>query len=230
MFPYSDFSLVEELYYTSDVYNYWSKLSGKTVKRLIDGVFKKKVKIIEIGAGTGNGTWSVLQNLEDACERIERYLFTDINRSLIKKAGKSERFAGYDFIDYMVFDITKDPVEQGIEKNSFDVVLAVNVLHATPVLTESLRALYELVKDEGYVVLGEIAPPENRLYSYMELTFGLLASYYGYRDKERRPECPIIRQNVWVDMMKETGFGEVEAVPGDSLPGIDRGGVIIAKK
>ena len=230
MFPFNDFALAEDVYYTSDVYNFWSKLAGKAVKRIIESNYKNKVTVLEIGAGTGNGTWNVFQYAENVESKFEKYIFTDISKSLVKKAGKSERFSKYNFIDYKVLDATKDIEAQGVSEECADIVLAVNVLHATPNLIDGCKAFMKLVKKGGFVVLGEIAHPENSIYRYMELTFGLLASYYNYQDKELRPNCPIIRTDTWIKLFKEVGFSDVIAIPGNKLPGSDRGGVVIAKK
>ena len=230
MFPFNDFSLVEDVYYTSDVYNFWSKLAGKAVKRIIEDKFDRKIIALEVGAGTGNGTWNVFQNTENVEKKFEKYIFTDISKSLIKKASKSERFAKYNFIEYKTLDATKNIKEQGIEEESADIVLAVNVLHATPNLIDGCKAFMKLVKKGGYVVLGEIAPPKDSIYRYMELTFGLLASYNNYQDKKLRPNCPIIRPDNWIELFKQAGFSDVTAIPGDRLSGCDRGGVIIAIK
>lgn len=230
MFPFNDFSLVEDVYYTSEVYGFWSKLAGKAVKRIIEKKYNRKVVVFEVGAGTGNGTFNVFQNTENVNQKFEKYIFTDISKSLIKKASKSERFSQYNFIEYRQFDLTKDLKEQDFEEEIADIVLAVNVLHATKNLLEGCKTLYKLVKKGGFVILGEIAPPPFGLYRYMELTFGLLASYYDYEDKEVRPNSPIIRPEKWIELFKKANFTEVLAIPGDRLEGCDRGGIIIAQK
>jgi ubiquinone/menaquinone biosynthesis C-methylase UbiE len=230
MFPYNDFSLVEDVYYASDVYGFWSKLAGKAVKQLIDNNFNKKITVLEIGAGTGNGTYNVFQNIDGLENKIEKYIFTDISKSLIKKAAKSDSFSKYQFIDYKTFDLTKDIKEQNFEENCADIVLAVNVIHATPDIKKSVQSLYKMVRKGGFAVLGEISPPENGLYRYMELTFGLLASYYNYQDKNIRPLCPIVRPEKWVEIFKNSGFSNAIAIPGNKIENCDRGGVIIAQK
>lgn len=230
MFPYNDFSLVEDVYYSSEVYGFWSKLAGKAVKRIIEDKYTKKITILELGAGTGNGTYNVFQNTENVENKFEKYIFTDISKSLIKKTSKSDRFSKYDFMEYKTFDLTKDIKEQGFEEGCADIVLAVNVLHATPDLKKSCEVLHKLVKKDGFVILGEISPPENGLYRYMELTFGLLASYYAYQDKDLRPDFPIVRPDKWICLFKNAGFRETLAIPGNKIKDCDRGGVIIAQK
>ncbi len=228
--PYSDFTLVEDVYFTSNVYGFWSKLAGKTVKRIIEEKFKRKAVVLEIGAGTGNGTFNVFENVENVNDKFEKYIFTDINKTFLRKAKKSEYFSKFDFIEYKQLDISKDLNEQEIEENCADIILAVNVLHATDDLVSCCKQVHKIVKDDGYVVLGEIAPPPDGLYRYMELTFGLLASYNNYKDKNIRPNCPIIRPDKWIEVFKLSGFKEVIAIPGNKLENCDRGGVVIAKK
>ncbi len=230
MFPFNDFSLASDVYYTSNVYNFWSKLAGKAVKRIIEDKYNKKIVMLEVGAGTGNGTWNVFENMENPQDKLEKYIFTDISKSLVKKTSKSERFNKYNFIEYKILDATKEIKEQGLEEEGADIVLAVNVLHATPNLVDGCKSFHKLVKKDGFVIIGEIAPPPNGLYRYMELTFGLLASYYNYIDKDIRPNCPIVRPETWVKVFKLAGFSDVLAIPGDRLEGCDRGGVVIAQK
>ena len=103
-------------------------------------------------------------------------------------------------------------------------------MHAINDISEACNSMYKLVKPGGYVVLGEISPPPGGLYRYMELTFGLLASYYLYDDKELRPLSPILLPEQWIEHFKKAGFSAAIAIPGDKLEGCDRGGSIIAKK
>lgn len=228
MFPWNDFSLIEEVYDTSDVYGFWSNLVGKTVKRIIENTYSEKITILEVGAGTGNGTKNVFKYVENVFGTFNKYIFTDISKSLIKKAKR--KFEKYDFIEYKQLDITKDIVEQGFVKHSVDIILAVNVLHATDDLITSCKNLLKLVKKGGYVVIGEIAPPQEGLYRYMELTFGLLASYYNYNDKDIRPDSPIVKPDKWLEIFKKAGFRNAIAIPHNRLEDCDTGGVIIGLK
>ena len=53
MFPFNDFSLVEDVYYSSKIYSFWSRLAGKSVKRILESQYDRKITILEVGAGTG---------------------------------------------------------------------------------------------------------------------------------------------------------------------------------
>jgi SAM-dependent methyltransferase len=227
MFPFNDFNLIEKMYYTSDVTSFYPRLAGKAIKRIIDSKVDK-VCLLEVGAGTGNSADNVLKEFDTPGKYFEKYYFTDIAKGILKRSRK--KFAKFEFMDFRLFDLCQDFREQGLAKDLADIVLAVNVLHATDNLAQSCKSLYELVKDNGYLVLAEIAHPEDGMYRFMELTFGLLRSYYLYGDKDFRPISPILRPDKWIEVLKGAGFREALAFP-DNPPAIqDRGGIIIARR
>ncbi len=232
MFPMGSFKLVEEVYNTSDVYGFYSRLAGKVVKRIISEYFSSehfnsKVTMLETGAGTGNGTANVLSESDG---KFSKYYFTDISKSLVQMGRRRFKKQGYDFIDYMTFDACDDLTVQGFKEDSVDIVLAVNVLHATDNIMTALKNIRGLLKKDGVLVLSELSPPENGIYRYMELTFGLLPSYSVYSDRDIRPVAPIIRPDAWMAAVKDAGFENVAMVPDKRDSAMDRGGVIIAVK
>jgi acyl transferase domain-containing protein len=89
------------------------------------------LRILEIGAGTGATTASILETLSDKTLKHVRdystYTFTDISPAFLNQA--KERFKNHTAVEYRVLDITKDPVEQGFTSNSFDLIVASNVSH-----------------------------------------------------------------------------------------------------
>ena len=88
---------------------------------------KPNLRILEVGAGTGGTTSSVLPILRSEYgERLYfSYTYTDVSSGFFVAA--KERFKEFDAVDYRVLDISKDPLTQGFEAHSFDVVLAANV-------------------------------------------------------------------------------------------------------
>jgi acyl transferase domain-containing protein len=85
------------------------------------------LRVLEIGAGTGSGTAMALELLRSAGgERMYyQYVFTDISSGFM--AAAKEKFANDQCIDYKVLDITLDPLGQGFDAHSFDLVIASNV-------------------------------------------------------------------------------------------------------
>ena len=227
MFPMGSFKLVEEVYNTSNVYSFYSKLAGKAVKRLVEGHFDRKITMFEIGAGTGNGTANVLN---ETSEKFEKYVFTDVGKALVQMGHRRFKKSGYDFLEYRVFDAVKPLADQDLAEESVDLALAVNVMHATDDIIVGLENTKKLLKDDGVLLLSEIAPAKESIYRYMEMTFGLLPSYSEYKDLSTRPVAPIIRPEEWVDAFKKVGFSEVITVPGEGADALDRGGIVIGIK
>ena len=83
--------------------------------------------ILEIGAGTGGATASVLNGLKSRFgDRLySEYTFTDISTGSFVTA--KERFKEIRGMRYKILDISKDPLEQGFQEASSDLILASNV-------------------------------------------------------------------------------------------------------
>ena len=88
---------------------------------------KPNQRILEIGAGTGGTTAGALKDLKmPSGERMySEYCYTDISAGFFIAA--KERFKDYHNIQYAVLDISEDPIEQGFEAESFDLIVASNV-------------------------------------------------------------------------------------------------------
>jgi hypothetical protein len=90
------------------------------------------MSILEIGAGTGATTKSVLKVLDGnggCTPRYASYTFTDISPSFFEKAR--EHFAPSKLMDFKVLDIERDVGEQNFVPQSFDMIIAANVRFAS---------------------------------------------------------------------------------------------------
>lgn len=89
--------------------------------------YKPNLKILEIGAGTGGTTNTILPLLKN--KQNDRmyysYTFTDISPGFFNAA--KDRFNEFPGIEYKVLDVEKDPVQQGFSEHSFDIIVAANV-------------------------------------------------------------------------------------------------------
>ena len=88
---------------------------------------KPNLKVLEIGAGTGATTSIILNGLVSTSgERMySSYTFTDISAGFFVSA--KDRFKDFQNVEYAILDISRDPVEQGLEEGSFDFIVAANV-------------------------------------------------------------------------------------------------------
>ena len=115
------------------------------------------MNILEIGAGTGSTTLPLLQSLSNQNglpPRFGHFFFTDISAGFFERA--KERLSTWgDLITCKTLDIEKDPIGQGFEEASFDLVVASNVLHATANMNNTLRNARKLLKNGGRIIILE---------------------------------------------------------------------------
>lgn len=110
-----------------DFYDWTNELSDlRSLWRTL-GQKAPKMRILEIGAGTGGTTARVLKDLtsEDGQRLYGSYTFTDVSTNFFDAAQK--RFDNHGDIQYQALDITKDPLQQRFEKGGYDLIIASNV-------------------------------------------------------------------------------------------------------
>ena len=182
----------------------------------------RRLRVLEVGAGTGSATAAVLPELPEG--RFD-YTYTDISAGFFSEA--ESRFGGAEAsIDYRVLDIENDPVDQGFDAHGYDLVIASNVLHATRYLDETLAHCRVLLAPSGQLVALE----NLRGQGWLDLTFGQLDGWWRFAD-DYRPHHALASPAVWRHALGDADFGDVAVLGTDeSDPSAkpDRG-VIVAQ-
>ena len=182
----------------------------------------RRLRVIEVGAGTGSATASVLPELPAG--RFD-YTYTDISAGFFAEA--EARFGDGDgCIEYRPLDIEKDPVEQGYDRHGYDLVIASNVLHATRFLQETLGHCRTLMAPSAQLVALE----NLRGLGWMDLTFGQLDGWWRFAD-HYRPHHALATPEVWRQALGDAGFEGVEVLGVDdsfTFEMLDKG-VIVAQ-
>ncbi|MFB9838967.1 acyltransferase domain-containing protein, partial [Actinoallomurus acaciae] len=166
------------------------------------------LRVLEVGAGRGYLTWEVADALKGIPD-VE-YHFTDLGRSFVLAAQRAAAERAIDFMRFGVLDISADPAPQGYPAGEFDVVLAFNVLHATPDLRETLGHVRASLAPGGELFLIEAA--RQRRPSMM--TAGLYAGWWYFADDLRR-HSPLLPPGRWADLLASEGYADVRAHPRD---------------
>ncbi|MCD6047110.1 MAG: polyketide synthase [Gammaproteobacteria bacterium] len=170
----------------------------------------KKISILEIGGGVGQITWKILPRL--AAEKIE-YLFTDISRFFIVKAKERAKEAQISFMDFKQYDISKDPLDQGFQLESFDVILALNVIHAVPDLISTLTNLKKLLQPNGMLFIVE----HVTLPIWANMAWGVLEGWWSFNDPIRQM-LPTLEPDHWLEALKMVGFSNIRVFPKENSP------------
>ncbi|KAL2163841.1 hypothetical protein VTH06DRAFT_5900 [Thermothelomyces fergusii] len=184
-----------------------------------------RLRVLEVGAGTGGTTVCLLRHLfvsadEDGPEAevgvgglpmYSEYVFTDISAGFFPKAR--ERFRHAPGMRFSALDISRDPLPQGFAAKSFDLVVAPNVVHATPCLRETLTHLRTLLRDDGVLMVIEMST-ETRTPAFV---FGNFPGWW-LGEADGRVWEPFASPERWDAELRAAGFKGAEAVVPDSEP------------
>lgn len=112
-------------------------------------------------------------------------------------------------MDFRICDISEDPVLQGFELGSYDLIIASHVLHATGSLQRSLSNVRRLLKPEGRLLLLETTNPDSIRLGFI---FGLLNDWWAPLDHETRSmHSPCLPRDQWDTQLKAAGFSGLDA-------------------
>ena len=116
--------------------------------------------ILELGTGTGSTTCALLEVIGDIkSARLDRRYFTDVPEDLFDPSKALFKNWG-DKIHYRKLDIEQDPVAQGFEPQSCELVVASNVLYGTSSIDQVLTNIYKVLKPGGLLALNEVTRPQ----------------------------------------------------------------------
>ncbi|KAH7303214.1 putative polyketide synthase [Stachybotrys elegans] len=195
--------------------DYWAPLH-----RYLDAVAHKNpaIRVLEIGAGTGATTKRALDSLvvetaNGPLSRFSQYDFTDVSGLFLQKA--SVEFANVPKMKFGTLDITKNISEQGFSPGSYDIVIAADVLHATPSLPATLTNVRRLLKDGGKLIVSEITQPEAPMGWLAFYFFGVLPGWWESQDSWRQ-DGPCATLPDWDRELKSSGFHGVGLALEDS--------------
>jgi hypothetical protein len=125
--------------------------------KLLDllGHLKPNMKILEVEAGTGATTNSILPLLKSAYgERTYfSYTYTDLSSEYFEDAQK--RFKDFEMIDYSVLDVSLDIPSQGFKTGAYDLIIVGNSFRKLSCSANMLSNIRTLLHPQGRLLLQE---------------------------------------------------------------------------
>jgi acyl transferase domain-containing protein/NADPH:quinone reductase-like Zn-dependent oxidoreductase len=195
--------LLDQADYMTPVYRYLEILTHKN----------PAISVLEVGAGTGAATKHLIKYLTRKSSTgitpmYSRYCFTDISPSFFARAQSD--LSGYPNMDFKVFNLENNPMAQGFEAESFDLIVASLVLHATESLDKTLQHLYTLLKPGGRLIAVEVTAPDDIQTGFV---FGLLPGWWLGADTYRQNRLsPCLKPEEWHHAFACNGFSGVDHV------------------
>ncbi|OTA87488.1 hypothetical protein M434DRAFT_35325 [Hypoxylon sp. CO27-5] len=167
------------------------------------------LRILEIGGGTGGATRVAMRAFKypNGIKAYRDYTFTDISPGFLSSARES--MADLHDMNFSVFDIEMDPMEQGYEQ-AYDLIIACQVLHATSNMRKTLINCRKLLKPGGRLVVVET----NQNVIVPGVVVGTFTGYWaGIPDG--RVDAPFQSLEAWDISLREAGFSGLDVVLDD---------------
>ncbi|KAJ7659066.1 hypothetical protein DFH06DRAFT_990014, partial [Mycena polygramma] len=160
---------------------------------------KKAIRMLEVGAGTGLFTFPLIEELKRNPDLLVEYTVTDIS--------------------YAAYDISKNAGAQGIHAESYDIIVALHVLHAAPDVNACLASLQKLLVPGGCLFTVELdgtCYPNAPGSLWSDAVFGPFAEWFAWTDD--RDHCSMAPAR-WKKLLQDVDFVNVQTC----VEGGDRG-------
>ena len=181
--------VLAELYTASPAFAPFGEALAEAVAVAVAGTAAGSARILEVGAGTGSATASILARLPAPARE---YVFSDVTPFFLRSAR--ERFGERRELRTAIVDVECPPAGE----NGFDVVVAADVVHACADARAALANLRGMLAPGGLLLLMEAA----RRSAWLDLVFGQLDGWWRAQDREH----PLIEPQRWVSLLGEAGF------------------------
>jgi NADPH:quinone reductase-like Zn-dependent oxidoreductase/ubiquinone/menaquinone biosynthesis C-methylase UbiE len=185
------------------------------LERYLDLLVHKdpSMSILEVGAGTGGATKHIMKTIAQngssgRTAKYSKYCFTDVSPSFFEKAETV--FSGFPKMHFQTLNIEEDPLAQGFEPESFDLIVASLVLHATASVHQTLSNLRKLLKVGGKLVAIEVTEPNAPRAGFV---FGLLPGWWLSESSHQSDRLsPCLTPPEWHEVLISSGFSGVDHV------------------
>ncbi|MEM9447038.1 MAG: amino acid adenylation domain-containing protein [Cyanobacteria bacterium P01_E01_bin.6] len=200
----------ESLYQNHPAANYFNKIAGEVLRAIVNNWDSEKpLRILEIGAGTGGTTTSLLPVLPP---HQVTYLYTDVTTFFINKAR--EKFKEYSFVEYGILDIDENPQRQGYQLHDFDIIISSNVLHDAHNLYKTLPYMRSLLTPSGLFLIIEATRYDRQSMT----TIGFIEGLSHLEDIRAESELPFLSLEQWQRSLEDSGFEKSVFFPAIDSP------------
>jgi pyochelin synthetase len=208
LFPEGRLDVSQSLY-EGAAFNRWANAAAGAAVRRLAGQPRAPgpLRVLEVGAGGGGTTAAVL----DALAGIEvDYLCTDLSAYFLNHA--QARFGDRPGVRFAVYDLDEDFRAHGLAPNSYDVIVAGDVLHATGNVDRVLGRLRELLAPAGWIVALEMTRDHYQIMTSLELLVRLDGGG-DFTDARQGGDLVFLGRESWLDTLRRAGADPAMAVP-----------------
>ncbi|KAJ8124217.1 hypothetical protein ONZ43_g8 [Nemania bipapillata] len=184
----------------------WENDSAQTIQLLAS-------RIIEIDAGKGEVTKTIYNAIASSTCATPYYTYSDPSPDTVKKAAESLTMYN-DNLSFKVFNKDHAPAAQGHAPQSYDVVIAANLLYTSASVEKALLNIRQLLKPGGYLLLVERTSKDA-------VQFTTVLNHlprWCVEPHDGREFIPSMGLKTWQSALRAAGFGGIDTVKSE-LPG-----------
>lgn len=194
----ADRDLLEDVYTNSPMFATGTKVMGNFLRQALERRRNGKLRILELGAGTGGTTKHMVDVLTSLGVEFS-YTFTDLSSSLV--AAAKRKFSMYPDMEYMVLDIEKTPREDLV--GHYHIIVSSNCVHATKSILHSSTNARKMLRSDGILCLLEL----TRNLFWLDCVFGLLEGWWMFEDGRQHV---LASEHLWKQTLMQAGFKHVD--------------------
>jgi SAM-dependent methyltransferase len=218
LFPGGSLVDMEDVYGETPYAQVYNTLIQESIRMALANLPRERhLRILEIGGGTGATTTYLTRILPP--DRVE-YVYTDVSPLFLEHARS--KFQDFPSMHYRLLDIEREPAVQGFAPQSFDIVVAANVLHATADLRHTVEHVKSLIAPGGLLIVLEGIKPAR----WVDITLGMTEGWWKFTDTKLRVDYPLLSRWGWLDLLRSSGLYDATAVTNwDGVAGM---GILLA--
>jgi ubiquinone/menaquinone biosynthesis C-methylase UbiE len=138
----------------------------KTILDNLDSELNTSLNVLDIGTGTGIIPFSI-------CSKVSSVIATDISPEMIQIAKQKQENSNIKNIDFQV----QDSYNLTFPDNSFDVVIASNLLHLLYEPEKPIAEVKRVLKDNGIFIAPTLCACENTRSKIIATVIGSLSGF-----------------------------------------------------
>lgn len=148
--------------------------ANTTYKSILEHISKEIPNgsfVLDVGTGTGIIPFGI-------CHKAQKIIATDISAEMIKIARQKQKALNVENIDFQI----QDSYKLTFPDNSFDVVIATNLLHLVQNPEEPIKEVKRVMKSNGIFIAPTFCMGENWK-SFLVSTIGGFVSGFKVKNK-----------------------------------------------
>lgn len=170
------------------------------------------IRVLVVGIGNGFTISQALVDLtsENGIPMYERFTVTDASADRISR--EKEKHESVENVEFTLLEISRDPVEQGLEAESYDLIIASEAFDTDSHASSVIKNLYSLLAPGGRI-LYQGSWAAIPLVTYV---MGIYPTWW--RQQEHDLKRSVISAQDWQKFLQEAGLSDASELTSHSSP------------